>query len=165
MPRSFRRPPGTYARGTPDWFAMQGSGACGFITAGATTFGSVSLFNDDNAGRPLFVHGLYVVITGNSLVDMQAVHGPVGARVNLGGPLYTPYGPAFYPGQIYAGNNATQQLGRDMGHIGIVNGSQFWPYAFPVAIVAAGWSFVLIADQVNIAITASFWWFIDDDLK
>lgn len=159
-----RKPKGVYARNTPDWFVEAGAGGCALAPAVAAQFGHASLFNDDNAGRSLYVYGLYVINFGATQQDLQLVQGSVGTQVNMGGPIDGSLARGSIPGKIFRGSSAVLQIGGDMGHIGIRSGSMMWPYEWPVAIVPPNSSLVVIADDVNLAFLVSFWWFATNAL-
>ncbi|SRR5216684_4967651 len=165
MPRSFQRPPGVLSRLTPDWFARSGAAGCATANPGAGQFGVVSLFNNDTAGRPIYVYGVYVITFGAAACDMQIFHGPFGTFNYAGGALYSGFGTGSISGNTYVGNSVTTQIGYDIGEIGVRNGAMYWPYSWPCAILAGGDSLLVVGLNPAVSFLAGFWWFIDDDLK
>lgn len=161
-----KQPPvGTLAKLTPDWFVSSGAAACGFQPAVAGQFGVVSLFNNDTAAlRSIYIYGLTLQTFGATQCDLQLKVGSFGSLVGPGSPLDDSLAPGAVPGQIFIGSNATTTIGLESGHIGIRNGTDWWPYNFPIKKLSPGNAFLLVAADTNVAINVAFWWFADQRL-
>lgn len=162
------KPSGVLMRPAPDFFDdNMGLGAWFFfgLAASPDSYFAVALFNNDNQGRALKVYGVSVYNDGGSGQFGYYVYGTIGARQygcqairpDLGAP----------PGEIWVeytlGNVSATPSPYNFGNPASFYGSsgydsQTYLSTFPLAIVPAGYSYVLTNLQSCETYASSFWY-------
>jgi len=162
---SFRKPRGAYTRTTPDWFSdVTCSG--GWFDSDSSGIGHykwIGLYNDDNAGRILYVYAISASWDGANSIAMVSIAGASGSEVNHGVNIQPAVG--FMPGSVrffQTGPPAmTTPIAPPAGTVGVIgNGfvvSNIQP-GFPIAKIPTGYSLMLTGDFNTLSAGAGFWY-------
>lgn len=153
-----RKPFGTYARSTPDWYAAQSAWGSAQAASQPGVGCSCSLYNDANDGSVLWVYGLRCDVSPSLQLFCLSVRGVVGSLWLPGFPLVagnaTPYGSTYAGATPGFADLITVPLTWEQ-----TNGESapFFP-GQPFAALPPGFSLCVYTAAVQAALLANFWW-------
>lgn len=166
--RTGRKPKGVMSRPAPDWFSDH-MGTGGYwaqnIGAGTDLVVQIQLFNDDQNGQLLKVYGISAGNDSGTATWMFTRQGqPLGSFVSQG-PNVRP-DLAAPSGQIWQLTTLVPAANPDptasppgttiLGTPGFDSNSWFSP--FPLAVIAPGWSVVIMNPMHTGTVYAAYWW-------
>lgn len=160
-----RKPKGVYNRNTPDWFSDEVGVAAAYVYAGGlgfTQFTTISLFNNDTAGRSLQVYFISAFWDGAAVILVDQVKGTFGAKVSDA----TPLSPALNapPGQCWvqrtpgAAGAPNPDISTPIGAIGLGFASGGVGYGAPMFVVPQGNSLRFSNDMIAAEAGITFWY-------
>ena len=153
----------TVTRNLPSWFSrqMMGGRVAQAGVAGQVTY--AELYNDSTNGSDLYLWGLswYSNPGDEGVPEWYKGKNQTGAA---GGQFPLLSGAPVQSGVVGGFTNVTC-VGNEIGSVVCPTAnSMFWPYDFPIAIIAPGYSFGIHTAGTGELVRVGFWWQVTKEL-
>lgn len=140
-------PQGSYGRVGPDWWIGSAATGGGAYTSSAGNNAQVSLYNNDDQSRYLWVYAIWVGNDADFVYTIDAQAGTSGSK--LGDCAAVLVGQALPPGNIYGSdapnipsNNEPQAAARIFGN-NVTGSTDVWQPGAPIAVLPPGYSLLV----------------------
>ena len=154
-----RKPLGTYARSTGDWYQHGARGFAFQVSAAAAQFSYIGLFNNSTTGAYLFVLALNAWATNSSSVVLEYTQGSGGLTLQTTQQMQVDPLSSVIAGQLFTGHTAVC-IGTEFYWISNpASPSVFdWQHDFPIAAIPPGWMFTVHPTNTNCLLNVGMMW-------
>jgi len=151
-----RKSVGTVTRLPPDFYWRRMMGGVMAVTGAGANLTYVGLNNNASAGANLWVCGFSFTTGASANCVMEIENQQPFLALGNQNSLWSLQRPSY---GVIGSQKSPACFGKEIGQIGPIFGWGYWPYEWPCAILAPGYTFWLHTSAAAVDLTASFWWY------